>query len=311
LAAAAKPQPSGRRRQGMETFLQALLTGIFLGGLYGLISSGLSLIFGITQIVNFAHGDFVTLGMYATFVAFAAYGLHPLVVLPFIAVGMFVVGLGVYLVFILRTLRQKVPRPDDTHIAQIVITLALGILIQNVLLMTFSPNQRSITEVFEGLYFIGGLAINKAQFIAFIIATLCFAALYAFLNYTSFGKATQACVDDQEMAVMVGINTERVYLANFGLGIALAAIAGTILITYYPVTPVSGISFLIIAFVTVVLGGLGNVVGAFFAGLTVGIIQQMTATYVSVELQNVGLFLVFILVLLLRPQGLFGSRVAT
>lgn len=295
----------------MEAFFQALLTGIFLGGLYGLISSGLSLIFGITQIVNFAHGDFVTLGMYATFVAFAAYSIHPLVILPLVAVGMFVVGVGVYLAFILRTLKQKVPRPDDTHIAQIVITLALGILIQNILLMTFSSNQRSVTGVFEGLYSIGGLVINKTQFFSFIIAALSFAALYAFLNYTSFGKATQACVDDREMAVMVGINPERVYLVTFGLGIALAAIAGTILVTYYPVTPTSGLSFLIIAFITVVLGGLGNVAGAFAAGLIVGVIQQMTATYVAIELQNVGLFLVFIMVLLLRPQGLFGSRVAT
>lgn len=294
----------------METFLQALITGLFLGGLYGLVSSGLSLIFGITQIVNFAHGDFVALGMYATFVAFATYNLHPLLSLPLVAIGMFVVGAIIYRVFILRTLNQKVDRPSDTHISQIVITLALGILIQNALLMAFSPSQRSVTGVFEGLYSLGGLVINRAQFIAFVIAVLCFAALYLFLNYTSFGKATQACVDDQEMALMLGINTQRVYLVTFGLGIALAATAGAILVTYYPVTPTAGLSFLVIAFVTVVLGGLGNVLGAFLAGLVVGVIQQMTATYVAISLQDVGLFVVFILVLLLRPQGLLGRRVA-
>lgn len=294
----------------METFLQALITGLFLGGLYGLVSSGLSLVFGITQIVNFAHGDFVALGMYATFVAFATYNLHPLLSLPLVAIGMFVVGSIIYKVFILRTLNQKVDRPSDTHISQIVITLALGILIQNALLMAFSPSQRSVTGVFEGLYSFGGLVINKAQFIAFAIAVLCFAALYLFLNYTSFGKATQACVDDQEMALMLGINTQRVYLVTFGLGIALAATAGAILVTYYPVTPTAGLSFLVIAFVTVVLGGLGNVAGAFLAGLVVGVIQQMTATYVAISLQDVGLFVVFILVLLLRPQGLLGRRVA-
>lgn len=295
----------------METFLQAVITGIFLGGLYGLISCGLSLIFGITQIVNFAHGDFVTLGMYGTFIAFSVFGLHPLLSLPLVAILMFLVGLLVYAVFILRTLNQETARPDDTHIAQIVITLALGIMIQNALLLTFSPSQRSVTGVFEGLYSVGGLSINKAQLIAFFIAALCFAALYSFLNYTSFGKATQASVDDRNMAVMVGIDTRRIYAFSFGVGIVLAAIAGAILVTYYPVTPTTGASFLAIAFVTVVLGGLGNVVGAFLAGLIIGVIQQLTATYLAIVLQDVGLFVLFILILLLRPNGLLGRRVAT
>lgn len=295
----------------MGTLLQAVTTGIFLGGLYGLISSGLSLIFGITRIVNFAHGDFVTLGMYATFVAFASFGLHPLLSLPLVAVLMFGMGLLVYGLFIVRTLNQKADRPDDTHISQIVITLALGILIQNGLLLAFSPGQRSVTGVLRGFYSVGGISINKAQLFAFVIAALCFAALYLFLNYTSFGRATQAAVDDDDMAIMVGIDTRRIYAVSFGLGIALAAVAGAILVTYYPVTPTTGASFLAIAFVTVVLGGLGNVVGAFLAGLIIGVIQQLTATYVAIDLQNVGLFVLFILILLLRPNGLMGRRVAT
>ncbi len=294
----------------METFLQAVITGIFLGGLYGLLSCGLSLIFGITQIVNFAHGDFVTLGMYGTFIAFTWLGLHPLLSLPLIAILMFLVGIVVYGVFIVRTLNQETARPEDTHIAQIVITLALGILIQNALLLTFSPSQRSVSDVLTGVYSVGGLTVGKAQLTAFFIAAICFAALYAFLNYTSFGKATQASVDDQNMAIMVGIDTRRIYAFSFGLGIALAAIAGAILVTYYPVTPTTGASFLAIAFVTVVLGGLGNVVGAFLAGLIIGVIQQLTATYVAIDLQDVGLFVLFILILLLRPNGLLGRRVA-
>jgi branched-chain amino acid transport system permease protein len=295
----------------METVLQTLITGVFLGGLYGLISSGLSLIFGITRIVNFAHGDFVALGMYMTFVAFTAFGLHPLLSLPLVAIVMFLVGLVVYGVLIVRTLNQETDRPEDTHISQIVITLALGILIQNALLLTFSPSQKSVTGVFEGLYSVGGLSINKALLIAFVISVLCFAALYAFLNYTSFGKATQASVDDQNMAVMIGINTRRIYAISFGLGIALAAVAGAILITYYPVTPTTGVQYLVVAFVAVVLGGLGNVAGAFLAGLIIGVIQQATATYIAVDLQNVGLFVLFIIILLLRPGGLLGRRVAT
>src|SRR5919199_3355277 len=162
----------------METFFQTLVTGALLGGLYGLISSGLSLIFGITRIVNFAHGDFVALGMYLTFVAFTAFGLHPLLSLPLVAILMFLVGLAVYGVFIVRTLNQETDRPEDTHISQIVITLALGIFIQNALLLIFSPSQKSVTGVFEGVYSVGPLSIDKALLFAFIIAALCFAALY-------------------------------------------------------------------------------------------------------------------------------------
>ncbi len=294
----------------MQTLLQVLVTGILLGGLYGLMSSGLSLILGITRVVNFAHGDFVTIGMYVTFFAVTSVNLHPLVSLPFVAIGMFVLGLVVYQLLILRTLNQRTDRPEDTHIAQIVITLALAILIENALLVAFSPNQRVVSGTFQGLIAVGGVFINRAQLAAFIIALICFIALYYFLTYTSFGKAMQATVDDGDMATMVGVNTRTIYAASFGIGVALAAIAGGVLVTYYPATPTAGIPFLVIIFVTVVLGGLGNIVGAFYAGMIVGIIQQATATYVAITLQNVGIFVLFIIILLLRPQGLMGRRVA-
>lgn len=294
----------------MQTALQAILTGVFLGGLYGLISCGLSLTFGVTRVTNFAHGDFVTMGMYGAFVGQASLGLHPLLSLPLVAAAAFGLGVVVHGLLISRTVKQNVFRPDDTHISQIVITFALGLLIQNVLLLLFSPNSRSVTGVFEGVLRVGGLFVNRAQLIAFILALVVFAALYLFLNLTDFGKAMTATVDDGDMASMVGIDSEKVYAAGFGIGVALAAVAGTILVTYYPATPTAGATFVAIAFITVVLGGMGNVLGAFLAGPLIGIAQQLTATYVGLDLQNVGLFAVFLLVLLFRPSGLLGRRVA-
>lgn len=284
------------------------MSGILLGGLYGLLSSGLSLIFGITRVVNFAHGDFVTLGMYGAVVGVAVFGLSPLVSLPIVTLVMFGLGLVVYRFLIAPTLNQKTVRPEDTHNAQIVVTFALGLLIQNALLMAFSANQRAVSVSWSGLLKVGGFFVNQAQLVAFGISTICFLLLYVFLSRSRSGKALRATVDDGDMALMVGIPTKRMYTLSFGLGIALAGLAGVIFVTYYPVTPTTGASFLAIAFVTVVLGGLGSVVGAFLAGIIVGVVQQLSASYIAIDLQNVGLFLLFIAILVLRPSGLLGSR---
>lgn len=294
----------------MRQLIEALVSGVLLGGLYGLLSSGLSLIFGITRVVNFAHGDFVTIGMYAAVVGVAVAGLSPLLSLPLITVLMFGFGLVVYRFLIAPTLNQKTVRPDDTHIAQIVITFAFGLLIQNALLMAFGANERVVDVPWRGLLQLGFVYINQAQLVAFVISAVCFGLLYLFLSRSRTGKAVRATVDDRDMAIMVGISAARMYMLSFGLGIALAGLAGVILVTYYPVVPTTGASFLAIAFVTVVLGGLGSVVGAFIAGILVGVLQQVSASFLAIDLQNVGLFVLFIAILVFRPNGLLGSRVA-
>lgn len=288
--------------------IQVIVAGILIGGLYGLFSSGLSLIFGVTRVVNFAHGDFVTLGMYGAVIGMAAFSFDPLISLIPVAVIMFGLGSILYWLIIRRTLMQKTVRRDDTHHSQMIVTLALSILIQNVLMVVFSPTSKSVNGVVQGTWNLGEITIDQAQFSAFVIAIVCFVVLYYLLTYTGFGKAVTATVDDSDMATMVGINTNRIYAICFGIGIALAAVAGAILVTYYPTTPVTGSTFIIIAFVTVVLGGLGNIVGAFAAGLILGVVQQLTATYVAVDLQNLGIFVVFILILLFRPQGIMGKK---
>lgn len=292
----------------MTTFLQTLASGILVGGLYGLFSSGLTLIFGITRVINFAHGDFVTIGMFGAVLLFTATGLSPLLGIFPVAIVSLLLGVVVYKVIVQRTLSIKGISAVDAQHAQLVLTLAVSILISNGLLMAFGPSPRSVQGVLADVYNVFGVFIAQARLVSFGIALIAFLILYYALMRTTYGKAIRATVDDRDMASMVGIDPNRVYAVSFAVGIMLTGIAGCVLATYYPVTPTTGASFLIIAFVTVVMGGLGNVVGAFLAGLLVGVIQQMTAVYVAVDMQDVGLFLAFVLVLVFRPQGILAGR---
>lgn len=292
----------------LTTLLQTLVSGILVGGLYGLFSSGLTLIFGITRVINFAHGDFVTLGMFGAVLLFGSLGLNPLVGIVPVAVGSLLLGAIVYKVIVRRTLSIKGISAVDAQHGQLVLTLALSILISNLLLMLFGPAPRAVQGVLPANYDVFGVYIAQARLVSFGLAVVVFLLLYWALQRTLYGKAIRATVDDRDMAAMVGIDPNRVYAVSFSVGTMLTGIAGCVLATYYPVTPTTGGGFLIIAFVTVVMGGLGNVTGAFVAGLLVGVIQQLTAVYVAVDLQDVGLFLVFVLVLVFRPQGIFGGR---
>lgn len=292
----------------VTTLVQTLVSGILVGGLYGLFSSGLTLIFGITRVINFAHGDFVTLGMFGAVLLFTWLGLSPLLGILPVAIGSLLLGAIVHRVLVRRTLSITGISAVDAQHGQLVLTLAVSILISNGLLMLFGPAPRAVQGVLPGVYDVSGVFIAQARLVSFLIALLVFLILYYALQRTLYGKAIRATVDDRDMAAMVGIDPDRVYAVSFSVGIMLTGVAGCVLATYYPVTPTTGGSFLIIAFVTVVMGGLGNVVGAFVAGLLVGVIQQVTAIYVAVDLQDVGLFLAFVLVLVFRPQGILAGR---
>jgi branched-chain amino acid transport system permease protein len=292
----------------MTSFLQTLASGLLVGGLYGLFSSGLTLIFGITRVINFAHGDFVTLGMFGAVLLFTSLGLSPLLGIVPVAVVSFLLGAVVHRVLVRRTLSIPGISAVDAQHGQLVLTLAVSILISNLLLMAFGPSPRAVQGVLPAVYDVFGVFIAQARLVSFVIALAVFLVLYHLLQRTLYGKAIRATVDDRDMAAMVGIDPNKVYAVSFSVGIMLTGVAGCVLATYYPVTPTTGANFLIIAFVTVVMGGLGNVVGAFVAGLLVGVIQQLTAIYVAVDLQDVGLFLAFVLVLVLRPQGILAGR---
>ena len=292
----------------MTSLLQTLASGILVGGLYGLFSSGLTLIFGITRVINFAHGDFVTLGMFGAVLLFTSLGLSPLLGIVPVAVVSFLLGAIVYEVVVRRTLAIRGISAVDAQHGQLVLTLAVSILISNLLLMAFGPSPRAVQGVLPDVYDVFGVFIAQGRLVSFVIALAVFLMLYYLLQRTLYGKAIRATVDDRDMAAMVGIDPNKVYAVSFSVGIMLTGVAGCVLATYYPVTPTTGAGFLVIAFVTVVMGGLGNVVGAFVAGLLVGVIQQLTAIYVAVDLQDVGLFLAFVLVLVLRPQGILTRR---
>lgn len=291
-----------------EVFLQVLVSGVLIGGVYGLFSCGLSLVFGVTRIVNFAHGDFVTVGMYGAIVG-VAIGMNPLLSLLPVGAILFGLGLAVY-VFALRPSikRRRLGQAEEFDHLQLVITLGVSLVIENGLQLIFSPNAQAISGFLEHSFDVYGIYINETQLVAFALAVVVFGLLYAAMTRTPFGKAIQATVDDDRAATLVGINTNGVFAVTFAVGAALAGIAGAILATYYPVIPTTGEGLLAIAFAVVVLGGLGSVAGTFLAGVIVGMIQQLTATYVSMDLQNVGIFVAFILFLMFMPQGLAGTR---
>lgn len=275
-----------------------------------MFSSGLALVLGSTKVVNFAHGDFITLGMYGA-VQFARFGLNPLESLVPIALIMFAVGAVVYQVALRRSVLDQHESPSErtgfSHV-QLVITISISLIIENGLQVAYSPNSQSINDFLNGTLNLGGIYVPETQLLAFGVALVTFALLYIAIHRTRRGKALQAIVDNLGAAALVGINASRMYIVTFGTGCALAAISGVVLITYYPAVPTTGLNLLTIAFVVVILGGLGNTVGAFVSGIVIGVVQQLTATYVSIGLQNIGLFVVFIAAMLFFPQGILGKR---
>ncbi|SDX99748.1 amino acid/amide ABC transporter membrane protein 1, HAAT family [Modestobacter sp. DSM 44400] len=289
----------------MTTFAQAAITGLLLGGVYGLVAMGLSLVFGVMRVVNFAHGEFVLIGMYGTLALYTGLHLNPFVALLIIVPGALLLGAALQQVLISRVTRT-------TDLRQLLLTLGLSLIIQSLALIIFSPSQRSLPGFAWGseLVRLGPIYVRPAHVVGFVIAVVVTGALALLLTRTDLGRAMRATVDDAEMAESSGVRTNRIYVVGMAIGVCIACIAGAVLITYYPASPNAGQTFLVIAFVAVVLAGLGNVVGAFLGGLMAGLMQQFTASFISVELQDVGLFALFIAVLVLRPNGLFSRKQA-
>ncbi len=288
----------------MTEFLQAVISGILVGGVIGLVSMGLSLVFGVVRIVNFAHGELVMLGMYGTFLLFTGLSIPPPFSILIVAPILFLFGALLY-----RGLFEPVVTGSTELLPQLSLTVGISFAIQTIAQWIFSPNHRSIQMVWTTTYYhVGEVFINQAQLIAFLVSLLVSLLLWLGLARTDLGRAMRAMVDDREVAQMMGINSRRIYGVAVGASAALAAVGGNILMTYYPASPTVGLQFLPLAFVAVVMGGMGNVLGAFLGGIIVGIVQQVTGVYVAYQLQNAGLMLVFIVVLLLRPSGLFGKE---
>jgi branched-chain amino acid transport system permease protein len=290
---------------------QAFVSGILVGGVLGLVAMGLTMIFGVLEIINFSHGALMTVGMYATFILYNRYGVDPYLSVFFNVPFLFVIGIIIYRVVIH-------PARNAPHHNQLLLTLGLSLLIENFLLVIFSATPRSIRLPYGrdpinfGLFEldfpirIAGTTITLPKLAAFIFALLLTAVLYLILTKTDLGRAIRATAQDKEGAALVGINVDRISAITFGIGTACVGAAAALVLPFLAVDPVAGNTFNIASFVIVVLGGMGNVVGALLGGLIIGLTQEMGVVLLPGSTKLLGVFIVFILVLFFRPQGLLG-----
>jgi branched-chain amino acid transport system permease protein len=309
--------------QQIENMLQALETGLVVGAVYGLMCVGLGLIFGIMRVINFAQGEFMMLGMYAAYYLLAALGLQAVLgaaAAPFvaaIAAGplVLVVGYVVHRLLIARVSGTRVLTLEgEGHSAQLILTLGIALILQNGGRVVFGASPISIqTPLSSEAWEIGPLYgeqisvfVNQARGVSAVVALLVAAALYLFMTSSRIGKSMRAAADNVPAAIYMGIDVDRVHRLAFALGTGITAIAGGLLATGYAFTPYVGLDFVIIMYAGVVLGGLGSVPGAFWGGMTIGLIQQLSALFLPTQLQNTAIFAVFLLVVFLRPQGMFG-----
>jgi branched-chain amino acid transport system permease protein len=286
---------------------QYVVTGLLVGGVYALMSIGLALIFGVMRVVNFAQGDFMMLGMYVTFFLAVGAGVDPLLGALVTIPPFFLLGVLVHRVLLVRVTGGG--DPQRMMDSQLILTLGLSLIITNGTTMLLTPMPRGIRTTYATQAFnVGPLLLNQARSYAFVMALLLAGVVYLFLTRTDRGKALRAAADDPEAASYQGIDVRAMHGLAFGVGIALVAAAGGLLATYHPIEPTVAVNFIVLMFVAVVLGGLGSIPGAFAGGLLIGLVQSLTLLILPFQLQNVGVFITFLLVLYLRPQGLFGQR---
>ena len=310
--------------QFLEDFLQAMVAGLLTGANYGLMCVGLSLIFGVMRVINFAQGDFMMLGMYAAYYLFTLFGVHLLLgptFAPYIAA--LAAGPVIYLLGILihKFLISKVPGvrgsalEADGHYAQLILTLGIALIMQNGGLYLFGSSPVTIqtplsSSAWELGPFVGdslSMFVNQGQTIAAFIAIAVVLVFVLLMARSRMGKSLRAAADNPEAAIYMGIDVDRAYRIAFGFGVALTAIGGGLLASSYPFQPYVGIDYVIVMYAGVVLGGMGSVGGAFFGGMVIGLIQQISTLFLPNQLQNTAIFVIFLLIILLRPQGLFGK----
>lgn len=286
-----------------DVYLQAVLSGLMMGGVYALIAVGLTLIFGVLDIINFAHGEFLVFGMYGAFFASVLLGVDPYVTAVIALPVFFLVG---------WTIQGTLIRPvvGKSHAIQILLTLGLSLFMQALAQYLFSADFQSLQVPYGDTTFeVRGARVSYTRLAAFVISIGMCGALWVFLQRTDTGKALRACAEEHEGSLAVGIDLGRMYRTAFGLGIACVAIAGIVMTPFFYVAPVVGPKFTLVAFVIVVLGGLGNIPGAVVGALIVGLVESLGALFMpSPSLKDLAVYVLFIMVLLFRPQGLFGTK---
>jgi branched-chain amino acid transport system permease protein len=287
-----------------DVYLNVAVSGVLTGLVYGLMALGLSVIFGVVRVVNFAHGEMMTIAMFITVVACAAFHLDPLILLVPIAAVLFVFG------YVLQRglINPFITRPEHS---QFLLLVALGIIIANGLLIIFGPDARAVQTAYGFESFqLGPLIIDAGKLYAGLAAIVVTAALFAFFRLTLLGKAIRACADNYTGALVVGLDVKRLYALTFGLGAACVGAAGTMLTLLTDVTPMLGPSYTLLAFVIVITGGLGSMPGALLGGLLIGVTEALAGLLFTPSAKSMFAFAILVVVLLFRPQGLLGKRLA-
>ena len=284
----------------MEIFFTVLVFGLLLGGIYGLVSIGLNLIFGVVRIVNFAQGELVMFGMYGGFFAWHWWGIN-----PYLSVFLVAPLVGLLGVAIQRLVIQPLQHEPNM---QIFATFGLLMLFQNLMLMVSRGEAYSVGgQVGSTVLTLGDLKLSLVRVVTLAAATLITIGLHLFLARTMTGKAIRAVTQDKRAARAMGINVEKTFLITFGIGAALAGMAGVLLTPIYSITPGVGGNFILAAFAVVVLGGLGSVWGAYLGGLVVGIVEAFAGFYIDPVLRSAVWFVIFLIVLVVKPSGLLGQ----
>jgi branched-chain amino acid transport system permease protein len=287
--------------EALSTFAQLLVGGLLTGLVFALVAVGLTLVYGVMDVVNFAHGEFLMLAMYGAF-GLALLGIGPLLGLPLVVVALFLFGIVVYRLFVRRLLNGP---PEATVFG----TFGLLVLLQGLAQAFFSSDFLSApNRPFADTLHLGPVAVSQASVIEGIGALVLTAVLFAFVEYTETGRAMRAVAEDRVAATLMGIDVQRTNALAFGIGAACVGAAGSLLMLSYPVYPTAGAPFALTAFVVVALGGFGSIQGALVGALLVGLLEVFGGFYLSPELKMVPVYLAYLVVVLVRPQGLLGRR---
>ena len=281
-------------------FGQVVISGILSGALYAMVALGLALIFGVMRVINIAHGPFLMLGAYATYFIYSALGLNPYLTLPASMLLLFLLG-----VLIQRTLVFRVV--DAPELSSLLLTFGVSIALVNLAQLAFTSDLRAVEHI-TGSWVLGRLAFSKSRTVAFLFAAAITALAFVFLQRTRLGKAIRATSQSREVAMVCGVNVDRIHLITFGLGAALAAAGGTLISVIVAIQPEMGQIWTFKSFLVIVLGGAGNYPGALLGGMILGLVEQLASLFLTAQLSEAIAYVLLVLVLLVRPTGLLGGR---
>ena len=287
----------------VNTLVQALISGIIFGMVFGLVAAGLALIWGVADIVNFAHGEYMMIAMYVTILVSNGYGVDPLILVPINTVLLFICGILTYKLVIKKVMGGPL-------LGQFFVTFAILLILRYSLFFLFGPTARSVDEfVFSGSMSVGGIVFSYPRVVAAAASLLAVGLLYLFLTRTNTGLAIRAVEQDREVSTVMGVDTDRTLAITWGVGLAAVGLAGTLVVTFDPVQPTATpTTWTVIAFAAVALGGFGRIYAAVVGGVIIGIVEHVFPILFNPSFTEVYIFLVFMLVLIIKPEGILNVR---